>query len=45
MMSRKEDLKELSEPNATFFILLYKENFLSSYDLSSTLPSVVFNML
>ena len=27
MMARKGDLKELSEPNATFFVLLYKENF------------------
>jgi len=35
----------LSEPNATFFVLLYKENFLSTNDLSSTLPSVIFNVL
>jgi hypothetical protein len=45
IMARKEDLKELSEPNAMFFVLLYKENFLSTNDLSSTLPSVVFNEL
>jgi hypothetical protein len=45
MMARKGDLKELSEPNATFFVLLYKENFLSTNDLSSTLPSVIFNVL
>jgi hypothetical protein len=45
MMARKGDLKELSEPNAIFFVLLYKENFLSTNDLSSTLPSVVFNVL
>ena len=45
MMARKGDLKELSEPNAMFFVLLYKENFLSTNDLSSTLPSVVFNVL
>ena len=44
MMTRKGDLKELSEPNATFFVLLYKENFLSTNDLSSTLSSVVFKM-
>ena len=45
MMARKGDLKELSEPNAMFFVLLYKENFLSTNDLSSTLSSVVFNVL
>jgi len=45
MMARKGDLKELSEPNATFFVLLYEENFLSTNDLSSTLPSVIFNVL
>jgi hypothetical protein len=28
-----------------FFVHLYKENFLSTNDLSSTLPSVVFNVL
>ena len=44
-MARKGDLKELSEPNAKFFVLLYKENFLSNNDLSSTLPSVIFNEL
>ena len=27
MMARTGDLKELSEPNATFIVLLYKENF------------------
>ena len=42
---RKGDLKELSEPNAMFFVLLYKEKILSTNDLSSTLPSVVFNVL
>jgi len=45
MMARKGDLKEWSEPNAMFFVLLYKEKFLSTNDLSSTLPSVVFNVL
>ena len=44
MMARKGDLKELSEPNAMFFVL-YKKKFLSTNDLSSTLPSVVFNVL
>jgi len=35
MIARKGDLKELSEPNATFFVLLYKENFfpLTTYPL------------
>jgi hypothetical protein len=28
-----------------FFVLLYKETFLSTNDLSSTLPSVVSNVL
>ena len=36
MMARKWDLKELSEPNAMFFVLLYKDNFLSTNDLPST---------
>jgi hypothetical protein len=45
MMARKGDSKELSEPNAMFFVLLYKENFLSTNNLSSTLPSVVLNVL
>ena len=45
MIARKGDLEELSESNAMFFVLLYKENFLSTNDLSSTLPSVVFDVL
>ena len=45
MMAWKGDLKELSEPNAMFFVLLYKKIFLSTNNLSSTLPSVVFNVL
>ena len=45
MMARMGDLKELSEPNATFFALLYNENYLSTNDLSSTLPNVIFNVL
>ena len=28
-----------------FYVLLYKENFLSTNDLPSTLPSVVFDVL
>ena len=45
MMAWKGDLKELSEPNAMFFVLLYKKIFLSTNDLSSTLPSIIFNVL
>jgi hypothetical protein len=44
MMARREDLKELSEPNAMFYVLLYKDNFLVTNDLPPTLPSVVFNV-
>ena len=32
MMARKGDLKELSEPNAMFYVLLYKDNFLVTND-------------
>lgn len=45
MMARKEDLKELSEPNAMFYVLLYKDTFLVTNDLPSTLPSAVFDVL
>jgi hypothetical protein len=45
MMARKGDLKELSEPNAMFFVLLCKDNFLSTNDLPYTLPSVVLDVL
>jgi hypothetical protein len=45
MMARKGDSKELREPNAMFFVLLCKDNFLSTNDLPSTLPSVVFDVL
>jgi hypothetical protein len=45
MMTRKGDLKELSEPNAMFFVLLYKDNLLFTNDLPSTLPSIVFDAL
>jgi hypothetical protein len=45
MMTRKGDLKELSEPNAMFFVLLYKDTLLSTNNLPSTLPSIVFDAL
>jgi hypothetical protein len=45
MMARKGDLKELSEPNAMSFVLLCKDNFVSTNGLPSTLPSVVFDVL
>jgi hypothetical protein len=45
MMARKGDLKELSDPNTMFFVLLCKDNFLSTNHLPSTLPSVVFDVL
>jgi hypothetical protein len=45
MMTRKGHLKELSEPNAMFFVLLYKDNLFSTNDLPSTLPSIVFDAL
>jgi hypothetical protein len=45
MMARKGDLKDLSEPNAMFFVLIYKDTLLSTNDLPSTLPSVVFDVL
>ena len=45
MMARKGDLKELSEPNAMFYVLLYKDNFLVTNDLPSTLLSAVFDVL
>jgi hypothetical protein len=45
MMTRKGDLKELSEPHAMFFVLLYKDSLLSTNDLPSTLPSIVFDAL
>jgi hypothetical protein len=35
----------LSEPNAMFFVIMYKDNFLVTNDLPSTLPSVVFDVL
>jgi hypothetical protein len=35
----------LSEPNAMFFVLLYKDNLLSTNNLPSTLPSIVFDEL
>jgi hypothetical protein len=45
MMTRNGDLKELSEPNAMFFVLLYKDTLLSTNNLPSTLPSIVFDAL
>jgi hypothetical protein len=45
MMTRKGDLKELSEPNAMFFVLLYRDTILSTNNLPSTLPSIVFDAL
>ena len=45
MMARKGDLKELSEPNAMFYVPLYKDIFLATNDLPSTLPSAVFDVL
>jgi hypothetical protein len=45
MMARKGDLKNMRETNATFFVLVCKENLLSTNDLPSTLPTAVFNVL
>jgi hypothetical protein len=45
MMTRKGDLKELSEPNAMFFVLLYKDTLLSTNNLPYTLQSIVFDAL
>ena len=45
MMARKDNLKELSEPNDMFYVLLYKDNFLVTNDLPSTLLSAVFDVL
>ena len=38
-------MRELREPNSVFFILLYKDNFLSTNELTSTTPSVGVEML
>jgi hypothetical protein len=45
MMARRGDLKELSEPNAMFFVLLYKDTFLSANALPSTRLSTILNVL
>ena len=45
MMARKDNLKELSEPNDMFYVLLYKDNFLVTNYLPSTLSSAVFDVL
>ena len=44
-MVRKGDLKNLREPNAIFFVLLCKDNFLPPNDSQSTFPSVVLDLL
>jgi hypothetical protein len=45
MMARKGDLKNLGEPNAMFFVLMCKDNLLSTNDLPSTLPTAIFDVL
>ena len=45
MMARKRDMRELREPNAPFFVPMYKETLLAANDLPSTLPSVLFYLL
>ena len=45
MMARKDNLKELSEPNDMFYVLLYKDNFLVTNYVPSTLSSAVFDVL
>jgi len=45
MMARKGDIKALSEPDAMFFVLMYKDTFLSTNALPSTLPSTILNVL
>ena len=45
MMARKRDMRELREPNAPFFVPMYKETLLAANDLPSTLPSVVLDLL
>jgi hypothetical protein len=45
MMARKGDIKELNEPDAMFFVLMYKDTFLSTNALPSTLPSTILNVL
>jgi hypothetical protein len=45
MMARKGDLKNLREPNAMFFVLVWKDNLLSTNDLPSTLPTTILDVL
>jgi hypothetical protein len=45
MMARKGDLKNLRETKAMFFVLVCKDNLLSTNDLPSTLPTAVFDIL
>jgi hypothetical protein len=45
MMARKRDIWELRGPNVPFFVLMYKETFLSTNDSPSTLTSAVFDLL
>ena len=45
LMARKGDIKELRDAQSEFFVLMYKESLLSTNDLPSTLPSVVFDLL
>jgi hypothetical protein len=45
IMARKRDTRELREPNTPFFVLLYKDTFVVTDDSSSTLPSVIFDLL
>ena len=45
MMARKRDMRELREPSSVFFVLLYKDNFLSTNELTSITPSVIVEML
>jgi hypothetical protein len=40
-----KDLKNLREPNAMFFVLMCKDNLLSTNDLPSTLPTAIFDVL
>jgi hypothetical protein len=45
MMARKGDLKYFREPHAMFFVLMCKDNLLSTNDLPSTLPTTAFDAL
>jgi hypothetical protein len=45
MMARRRDIRELREPNAPFFVLVYKDTLLVTNNLPHTLTSVVFYLL